>query len=177
MAAQGSAATRPIEFFSAANLDDLPPPQAGPAVQTLDVRFADGAEGDVLRDGSALFSQYMKSFASDFDDIGLHIGVIEFAPGLIAPLHSHSDDCVYYVERGSIILGSRTLGPGEGFVTHKDQPYGFVVGPEGLRLIEFTTEPRRDITFHERRAHAWRGRLEQAVAKLRPAAGGWVATA
>jgi hypothetical protein len=166
MSTDENAAKRSIEFFSAANLEEVTARQVGSRVEAMDVRFAEGIDKDALSSGSALFSKYMKSFGSDFDELGLHIGVIEFAPGLVSPLHSHSDDCAYYVERGSIILGNRTLGPGEGFVSRKDQPYGFVVGPDGLRLIEFTTGRRRDITFHERHASAWKRRLEKAVAKL-----------
>ena len=166
MTAEQKAAKRSIEFFSAANLDEVTASEVGSNVEALEVHFAEGADRGALNEGSALFSQYMKSFGSNFDDLGLHIGVIEFAPGLISPLHSHSDDCVYYVERGSIILGNRTLRPGEGFLSRKNQPYGFVVGPDGLRLIEFTTGRRRDITFHERHAGAWKGRLEKAIAKL-----------
>lgn len=160
--------TRKIEFFSSANLEGPAANKGGSDLNALDVRFAAGTDRDVLLEGSELFSRHMKSFGSDFDSVGLHIGVIEFEPGLISPLHSHSDNCIYYVERGSIIMGSRVLGPGEGFLTRKNQPYGFVVGPEGLRLIEFTTGPRRDITFHERHSSAWKTRLEKAVAMLNP---------
>lgn len=156
-------------FFSARNLDEMSSDERGPDAVDLKLTFDNEADKDIFLSGSAIFASHMKSFASDFDDSGLHIGVVEFAPGLVIPVHSHSDNCVYYVERGSVIVGNREIGPGEGFLTRKNQPYGFVVGPEGLRLIEFTTAPRQNIAFHDRNAAAWKTRLEKAIEKLETA--------
>jgi hypothetical protein len=154
------------EFFSSRHPSEQTSENSGPHATDLEVFFDNEDDKDVFMAGSAMFAPHMKSFASDFDDCGLHIGVVEFEAGLVLPLHSHSDNCVYYVERGSLQMGNRKVGPGEGFLIRNNQPYGFVVGPEGLRLIEFTSGPRETITFHDRHPHIWKKRLEKAVEKL-----------
>jgi hypothetical protein len=157
---------RKMEFFSAKNLDDLPPEARGPNNATIEVSFMDEAQKEVFFEMSALYGPHIKSSAFEFEDTGMHVGVFEFGPGLVLPLHSHPDDCIYYVERGSVIMGNREIGPGEGFLTRKGQPYAFVVGPNGLRLVEFTTGPRTGLTVHERFIENWKVRAENAVASL-----------
>ncbi|ATE65805.1 hypothetical protein COO09_16535 [Rhizorhabdus dicambivorans] len=162
-----SPARRKREFFSARNLDDLPDEAKGAKVENVTITgFKTDEERDSLRRGSALVARHMKTASFDFEDTGMHIGIFEWAAGLSTPLHSHSDDCVYYVERGSLLMGNREIGPGEGFLTRKNEPYAFVVGPDGARIIEFTTGPRRDVTFHDRLMTAWEERMQQAVAKI-----------
>jgi hypothetical protein len=155
-----------MEFFSAKNLDDRAPNKEGPSPEKLKISYRDEADKEAFLEGSAIFSRYFKNSAFAFDDCGMHIGVVEFAPGLPSPLHSHSDNCVYYVERGSLIMGNREIGPGEGFLTRKDQPYGFVAGPDGARIIEFTTGHRDSIAIHDRNIAGWKKRLEKAAAKI-----------
>lgn len=162
---------RSVQFFSAANLSETAGGGHGPDAADLALAFRNDEDRDVILAGSALFAPHMKSFAAHFEDVQMHIGVIEFAPGLMTPLHCHSDDCAYYVERGSAIMGNRVIGPGEGFLVRKDQPYGFASGPEGLRLIEFTHGPRRDINFLERNPKGWLKRLEKVISKLVPGEG------
>jgi mannose-6-phosphate isomerase-like protein (cupin superfamily) len=57
-------------------------------------------------------------------------------PGKVMLRHSHDSDCLYYLVAGSIHLGNRTLGPGDGFFVPAGHPYGFVAGSEGAELLE-----------------------------------------
>lgn len=163
---------RTREFFSAKNLDDLAPEAKGLKPEEVTIGgFRDEEEREHLLRGTALIAPYFKSASFDFEEAGMHIGVFEWGAGISTPVHSHSDDCVYYVERGSLLMGNREIGPGEGFLARKDEPYAFVVGPDGARVIEFTTGPRYDVTFHDRHMRAWRERMEKAVAKLNASSG------
>jgi hypothetical protein len=164
MPEENQAKRRSVAFFAATRLND--PLAGGGETALTQVSYDREEDADIFRAGQALTLPHMKTFATDLDDAGLHLGVTEFAPGLIIPLHSHSDNCLYYVERGSVVMGGRTLGPGEGFLARKDQPYGFVVGPDGLRLLEFTTGPRPNIAYHDRNPAVWKRRLDKAVEKL-----------
>jgi len=155
-----------LEFFSAKNLDELSPNAVGPKAEKMKITHRDEADIEIFQEGAALFGRHVKTSAFNFEGCGLHIGVFEFAPGLLTPLHSHPDDCVYYVERGSLLMGNREVRAGEGVLTRKNQPYGFVVGPSGARIIEFTTAPRHSVKVHERNMAGWKARLDSAVAKL-----------
>jgi gentisate 1,2-dioxygenase len=106
----------------------------------------------------------MRNKLFDFD--GLHLGIFEFAPSLPLALHKHTGDCVYYIERGSIVMGNREIHAGDGFLVPDSHPYGYVVGPEGVRLIEFSQTPRCDITILDRDITNWTRRLEKAVSRL-----------
>ena len=160
---------RSIRFFSARDLDSLAPGTGGPEHTDVEINYVNPTDEDMFLSATAMIRPHIKPSAFDFEDCGMHLGVFEFAPGLAVPLHSHPDNCIYYVERGSVIMGNREIGPGEGFLTRKDQPYGFVVGPNGLRLVEFTTGPRTALTLHERQVARWKERVESAVANLEAA--------
>lgn len=160
------------EFFSAKDLDNIAPEAKGLKPEDVKVGgFKNEEDKEHMLRGSALIAPHIKTASYDFREAGMHIGVFEWSAGISTPVHSHSDDCVYYVERGSLLMGNRKIGPGEGFLTRKDEPYAFVVGPDGARVIEFTTGPRYDVTFHDRHMKAWRERMEKAVAKLNASPG------
>lgn len=166
MSASTAPSEKRMEFFSAANLDDLDPSATGPEHSDVEMSFVNDDHADVFRSTSALMAPHIKASAFPFEDCGLHLGVFEFAPGLTLPLHSHPDNCIYYIERGSVMMGNRELGPGEGFRTRENLPYAFTVGADGLRLVEVTTGPRTAVKFYERNVDRWRERVEQAVEKL-----------
>jgi len=54
-------------------------------------------------------------------------------------LHSHSEDEVIFVLKGSIRLGNRLYGPGTALAIAADTKYGFHSGPEGLGFVNFRT--------------------------------------
>lgn len=160
-----AAERKSLEFFSME--EELQPTGKGKAGQKSRVNGLNEEDLELYMRGSALTVDHLKNAAISFDDCEMHIGVFEFAAGLPMPLHSHSADCIYYVERGSIIMGSRTIGPGEGFLVRANQPYGFSTGPDGLRMMEFTNTRKHDIKILEKNVAAWNKRVERAVEKLK----------
>jgi hypothetical protein len=60
-----------------------------------------------------------------------------FGPGFALPRHSHSSDCLYFVHRGEVHLGSTVLGAGDGFFLPDGAPYAYSAGPEGVEILEF----------------------------------------
>ncbi len=60
-----------------------------------------------------------------------------FGPHYVLPRHTHDGDCLYYVERGSLSMGSQTLHAGDGFFVPSDAPYAYEAGPEGVVVLEF----------------------------------------
>lgn len=97
---------------------------------------------------------------------GFSLVVIEFAPGYELPRHSHSCDCLYYIVEGGIVMGTRALGPGDGFFLPAEQPYAYHAGPKGVKLLEFRKSTDFDMKVYEKdmakfRAKAF-ARMEEA---------------
>jgi len=82
-------------------------------------------------------------------DDGMSLVDIWFPPGFVLPRHSHSADCLYYIVAGGITMGTRELGPGDGFFVPADQPYAYSAGPEGVKLLEFRNSTAFDTKFFE----------------------------
>jgi len=72
-------------------------------------------------------------------DDGFSLVKAWFAPGFVLPRHSHDSDCLYYVESGSVTMGSQTLEAGDGFFVPDGAPYAYEAGPEGVTVLEFRT--------------------------------------
>ena len=80
---------------------------------------------------------------------GFSLVTIDFAPGYLLPRHSHSSDCLYYIVEGSIVMGRRELGPGDGFFLPAEQPYAYHAGPRGVKLLEFRHRTAFDMKVYE----------------------------
>jgi len=168
MTASEGAPRRGVEFFSARRIGDedragSTAPDSEVSSDDLVVSYPSKADEPIYAQGGRLIFAHQKNTAFAFRGSDLHMGVFEFEPNIVLPLHSHSVDCLYYVERGSALMGNRVIGAGEGFLTRAHQPYSFRIGPEGLRLIEFTLGPKPEIAFHEPNADAWLDRLQRAL--------------
>jgi mannose-6-phosphate isomerase-like protein (cupin superfamily) len=50
--------------------------------------------------------------------------------------HSHRTDCMYFIIRGTAVMGNVTLRPGDSFYAPAGAPYGYTAGPEGVELLE-----------------------------------------
>lgn len=53
------------------------------------------------------------------------------------PLHSHDSDCLYYIVAGTLVMGTETLGPRDGFFVPAGVPYTYRPGPDGVEVLEF----------------------------------------
>ena len=96
---------------------------------------------------------------------GFSLVSLDFPPGAMLPRHSHSADCLYYIVSGGIVMGSRELGPGDGFFVPADQPYGYRAGSEGVLLLEFRHSTAFDTVFHERDPARFRAKVELSMAE------------
>ncbi|MCU1376003.1 MAG: hypothetical protein JWO68_3289 [Actinomycetia bacterium] len=70
----------------------------------------------------------------------------EFAPGAVVPRHRHDTDEIVYVLSGEVRVGRQRYGAGDGFSMPRHTAYAYVVGPDGVTLLEvrdahdYTTE-------------------------------------
>jgi quercetin dioxygenase-like cupin family protein len=94
---------------------------------------------------------------------GFSLVTVDFGPGFLLPRHSHDSDCLYYVIGGSLIMGTRELGPGDGFFLPADQAYAYRAGPQGLRLLEFRHQASFDMKIYEKDMASYR---EKAAASM-----------
>jgi hypothetical protein len=66
-----------------------------------------------------------------------------FGPNLQFLRHSHPGlgDCVYYVSKGELTMGSKVLKSGDGWFQPSGAPYKFRAGPDGVEVVEFRADP------------------------------------
>ena len=74
-----------------------------------------------------------------FDIPGFSLTYVWFKPHFPLPRHSHKQDCLYYIIAGKIKLGTEWLGAGDGFFLPDATPYTYIVGDEGVELLEIRT--------------------------------------
>ena len=125
-----------------------------------DPSTADAAERSM--DGSMLTVPFQQAGPGGFSLVS-----IDFAPGFLLPRHSHSSDCLYYIVAGQIVMGKRTLGPGDGFFLPAEQPYAYHAGPNGVKLLEFRHETAFDMKISEKDMVAYHAKAEALRAQVR----------
>jgi hypothetical protein len=81
--------------------------------------------------------QIVKVLFEDPDGSGMSLVWSWFGPGFVLPRHSHSADCLYFVHRGEVRMGSKVVSAGDGFFVPADGPYAYTAGPEGVEILEF----------------------------------------
>ncbi len=82
-----------------------------------------------------------------FSTPGFSLTHVWFKKDFPLPLHSHDAHCLYYIVGGSLRIGDKTLGKGDGFFLPKDMPYTYRAGPEGVQLLEFRNADCFDFQF------------------------------
>ena len=79
-------------------------------------------------------------------------------------VHSHSEDEIIFITRGSMRLGHRLVGPGTALAISADTMYSFTPGPVGLSFVNF--RPGRPAAFRMKsggtfdEAGYWRDRVK-----------------
>lgn len=69
-------------------------------------------------------------------EYGMHVQRVQMPPGNVVRPHSHNRDELMLVLGGSLELdGVGSFGVGDTVVIAANQPYGFVVGPDGLEFL------------------------------------------
>ncbi|ADP80556.1 cupin domain-containing protein [Pseudofrankia inefficax] len=150
--------TTKMEFYTSAGAPSLEqdgmmtPPTIDKAVYTqLDIRPVDaGQRVTVLYKGEG--------------PDGFSLVHSWFGAGFRLPRHSHSADCLYYVVSGEILMGTRTMGKGDGFFVAADAQYAYTAGPDGAEVLEFRTSTSFDMRITDQTAERWKPIVEAAVA-------------
>jgi len=161
---------RGIEFFEAKPV--TPPPPGDPDNPYAGSQMIYKSERDEKLFNSAapaMLSHEKVAFVM-FPEMPLNIIVTEFGPNYVLPVHSHAEDCMYYIERGEILIGQRRLGPGEGFLVRANNRYAYTSGPEGVKVLEIRHQPMNppNLTLHERDVEKWRERFFAAIGEPVP---------
>lgn len=86
---------------------------------------------------------------------GVSLTKVWFKSGFPLPLHSHGNDCLYYILAGSLRFGTEELGPGDGFFVGSDVPYTYTAGPDGVEVLEFRNSNELNIRFMSRTKTFW----------------------
>jgi hypothetical protein len=91
-----------------------------------------------------------------------------FKPHFPLPRHSHKQDCLYYIIAGKIKLGTEWLGAGDGFFLPDATPYTYIVGDEGVELLEIRTSSDTNFKSFAHTANWW-DKAEKAIRDNRSA--------
>ena len=91
-----------------------------------------------------------------FSTPGFSLTHVWFKKDFPLPLHSHDAHCLYYIVGGSLRIGDKTLGKGDGFFLPKDMPYTYRAGPEGVQLLEFRNADCFDFQFRADTPAFWK---------------------
>ncbi len=93
----------------------------------------------------------------DADGSGFSLVQAWFGEDFPLPRHTHTGDCLYYVLKGEIRMGSRTVPAGAGFLVRSGRPYTYRAGPGGAEVLEFRTVSRFDMVSLDQEAAKWAG--------------------
>ena len=91
----------------------------------------------------------VKVLFGDPESDGMSLVWSYFAPEYALPRHSHSADCMYYVTKGELRMGSQVVTEGEGFFVPDGAPYAYTAGPEGVEILEFRAKSTFDMKITE----------------------------
>jgi hypothetical protein len=133
-------------------------------------QFEEGDLDAIINEGidltpSAVGNRNVVLFRGEGED-GFSLVRAWFAPNYVLPRHSHSANCLYYVDRGSVVLGSRVMGEGSGFFVPGDAPYAVQAGPEGAVVLEFRDAPSFDMKINGGQMDRFRMMAEVGGANL-----------
>jgi mannose-6-phosphate isomerase-like protein (cupin superfamily) len=73
----------------------------------------------------------------DADPDGFSLVHAWFGENFPLPRHTHSGDCLYFVLRGELKMGSKTVKAGSGFFVPSNRPYTYRAGVGGVEVLEF----------------------------------------
>jgi mannose-6-phosphate isomerase-like protein (cupin superfamily) len=60
-----------------------------------------------------------------------------FGENFPLPRHTHSGDCLYFVLKGELRMGSKTVKAGSGLFVPNGRPYTYRAGAGGVEVLEF----------------------------------------
>jgi mannose-6-phosphate isomerase-like protein (cupin superfamily) len=95
-----------------------------------------------------------------------------FGENFPLPRHTHSGDCTYFVLKGELRMGAKTVRAGSGFFVPSGRPYTYRAGVGGVEVLEFRDVSSFDIGVLDQDAAKW----ESFVAVAEEMADTWVQT-
>lgn len=168
-ASNEASAKRKIEWFAASEAPDLA--DSGimtPAVMNAEIR--EKIDFTALREGSRTRVLYHDSAPDGFSLV--HVWFGENYP---LPRHTHSADCLYYVLRGELRMGSTTVTAGNGMFIPADRPYTYRAGPGGVEVLEFRASTSFDAQTLDQDLAKWQTfatiaeKMQETWIRTRPA--------
>jgi quercetin dioxygenase-like cupin family protein len=105
------------------------------ASEARDRSFLNSAEGAKYREAKYAVDKLPYFPVAEGDSLQLFR--IDMGPHAEVEPHAHTEDEIIYVLEGSILLGARTLGPGDALHVGRDTLYGFKTGPDGCVFLNF----------------------------------------
>lgn len=91
----------------------------------------------------------------DPENNGFSIVHAWFGENFPLPRHTHSGDCMYYVLRGELRMGAKTVKAGSGFFVPSDRPYTYRAGVGGVEVLEFRKVSSFDMITLDQDAAKW----------------------
>ena len=76
-------------------------------------------------------------------------------PGYPLPLHTHNTDCLYFVSRGSMKMGTVELNAGDGVFMPAGTPYTVKPGEDGVEFLEFRPKGEYDMQVLSKNQAFW----------------------
>ncbi len=90
-----------------------------------------------------------------FSSETMHVSYAWFKSGYPLPLHSHDADCYYLIVGGSMKVGTKVLGKGDGVMIPAGAPYTVTPLDEGVEFIEFRNSEDYDTNFRSKSNTYW----------------------
>jgi mannose-6-phosphate isomerase-like protein (cupin superfamily) len=78
-----------------------------------------------------------------------------FGENFPLPRHTHSGDCLYFVLRGELRMGSKTVKAGSGLFVPNGRPYTYRAGVGGVEVLEFRTVSAFDMITLDQDVPTW----------------------
>ena len=111
--------------------------------KTSGIRADNEAARAILEDGGPASAYRIREPGTDMDP---QLVELRFHAGEVVELHCHDEPEIMYILKGSMKLGSRTVGPGASITIAGGTFYGFTAGPQGVHFLNFRSH--LDNSFH-----------------------------
>jgi quercetin dioxygenase-like cupin family protein len=132
-------------------IDLFGPDDARPLHETgmMSMPTMDPAADEQFAEFAMSSGHIVKTLYEQSSENGMSLVWSWFGPGYALPRHSHSSDCLYYVLKGDVTMGRRTIAAGGGFFVPGDAPYAYTAGEDGVEVLEFRSVSSFDMKITE----------------------------
>jgi hypothetical protein len=78
-----------------------------------------------------------------------------FGENFPLPRHKHAGDCLYFVLKGELRMGSKIVSAGDGLFVPSGRPYTYRAGPGGVEVLEFRMVSSFDMDTLDQDLEKW----------------------